>query len=330
MQDGTVNVDVAAQGAQTTGQSSSGEQGQQQQPVRYGNVAETDLQDALRHFGVSLDDVKSYPTLKSEYANLMAKANEPKFATPVIELLNNLAAEGKGADAMVQALRIQSMDLSSLSNMEVIKQQMLLNDPLLDSITADAILAKRFPELAEGANESDRKLREYEMRQAAEVAKAELQKMQAGLQVQRQVDPQVEQQKLLLQRGWSDLYDKIGETIAIRDKYDDGEFQLDYKPNLPANVAAQIKQHVTQYAVQNNLKFDEAGMKAMQTYRENLLILADPAQYRRAIIKDIEASVREATVRAFHNPSGYSEQPAQGSAASQSQPQGIKRPGGMM
>jgi hypothetical protein len=329
MTDGIVAVEMGAQGAPSAAQSPAATSQTEQQPVRYGNVAENDFVEAIKQFGLTgIDDIKNVQTLRAERDRLMAEAAKPRYASPIIEKLNTLAESGKDTHALMQVLRIQSVDLSSLAPLEILKQQMLLQDSQMDSATADAFLARKFPDLGENASESERRLRDYDIRTAAEVAKSELQKLQADAGLQRQVDPVAEQQRLLVQRGWSELFDKSGQTIQIRDKYEDGEFQLDYKPNLAPEAWGQIKEAVTQYAVQNGLKFDESGMRAMETYRNNLVMLAAPDQYRRAIIKDVEASVRANVVRQFHNPSGYTEPQGQ-DGAPQTQ-KGIVRGGGLM
>lgn len=254
---------------------------------------------------------------------------EPEFH-PLAKGVNQLLSEGKNAKDIEKYLYVQQLDIGTLTNEQVVKEQLALANPSLSQAHINAMYDNTYGQRRDD-DETATLLKEANLQLAAEKARVELSERKVQMQpaaVKNEADNAL---KSVTLAAWQPVAPTIVTSLAtlpISLKTDGGELNLDFVPNLTPEESNFVQQQLLAYASSNNLPINQESTAQLRGLASTMVRSLRFEQILTAAVKDVEASFREMSARQIAN-----QRPVQNGSGVPAAPQErleIKRPPGMV
>jgi len=282
------------------------------------------------------DEVLSLKTnfqeMKAEYDKMKAQSEVSPFANPLAERLNGLLKENAPVPAIMNFIKLQSIDLDTIPDSQAIREKMQIEYPTLTSEEIDAQMQDQYGEMGEDAAQNAKVSAKLKI--AAQEAKKWLQEQKVATTNPEQ-EAKAQEQKAKaeqFQQNWARMAEQISESdnnlsFAVNKREVGGDYSFEFKPSIKPEDQAEISKMLTAYAVNNNIPLTEDGLRVLSEYKQHLLFNI----YREEFLAEMAADVHASTVESFVR-SGRPPQPSPGSGRQGEAPKKktIERPTGFL
>lgn len=247
-----------------------------------------------------LERNEKYPHLESKVRELEAKANIVPFATPLVENVNKLVAEGVAPDKLLSYVKLAVTDTSTMSPYDLLKTQLKF-DPIGYTKPQIAALIEEKYGITADTNINDLSpLQAAQLKQAVVLAKQDLDSRRVAYEQSYQPSEQVLAQQAknadIIGR-WEAALPEIKPDLSF--KYEDkenGSDPYEFKYSPPSEVVDQARAIVMNAIRTNPDQFPptKSGHQAAQQLLNKMVMLGAAEDYRVAMYRDVVAKAKQA------------------------------------
>lgn len=280
--------------------------------VKFADIELPAFQNALREAtGGEISDldslhsiraqIKELPSIQSQLQELRAASAIDPFANPLVKKLNEIAKSGAGIHDFETYVRLAKIDPAQMSTFDLLKTKFALDPVGYTSAQIDALIETQYG-LADGVKEQDLPAAEQaKLAQAKYDAISFLNERKVSYEPTQStaavIDPNIEIQQQQIVSGWEKnilpaLKAEVPFTLPADTESGRPEYNFAYTPS--GEVTKQVNELVMQQIRSNPGAFPltEDGVAQVRQLHQNLLIMADPASYQKALFLDVYNTMR--------------------------------------